>query len=431
MVGLPSSATAVAAIRVATYVLAALASILLARLLGPHDRGILAVALLGTSLIALLSELGLGSAVFALSRRDRARRRATLMVGGVLALATATLGSGLASLASAFGALPLMDGVPPAVLRLALGGVVLTSLLSVGRQALLEDGDLVAAALSHLVQAASLLFLVGALPFLGVTIHAAVGLFIVSLFIGVLFTAFALIRHGLLSPVWDRSLLAPLLTGGIGAHLATLALFLTYRFDLLLVNHLIGPHAAGLYSVALTLSEMLRGLPEIGQTIVLARSSSMDIRTVVRDTTRVVILATAIGGTGAALLGYWLIPLVFGADFAGAVFPFVALLPGVIGLGVSYCVSPMLLLQGRVRVSTAAAVASLLLMVTLDLLLIPRWGLVGAALVSSLAYWLMALLQIRGIRRHEPLPLRELVPGRGDLLRLAEAVNPSARHTRA
>src|SRR5262249_10649057 len=163
-------------------------------------------------------------------------------------------------------------------------------------------------------------------------------MFVASLVIALAFTVVRLHGRGLLRGSWDGALVRPLLGTGILAHLGTLALFLTFRFDLLLVNRFLGPRAAGLYSVSLSLSEILRGLPEIGQMIVLARSSSSDLVKTVQETTRLAVLATFLAGGGAAIAAYWVVPLVFGGEFAGAVVPFVALVPGVVSLAVSYCV---------------------------------------------------------------------------------------------
>jgi O-antigen/teichoic acid export membrane protein len=409
-------------VRGSSYLLGAVTSVLIARMLGSYERGVWAVALLVSGLVALFSELGLAAAVVTLSRQDCHRRHAVMTAGCVLATLSGLLASGAALLAVRYGALPLVGGVPADVLATALASVVFVNLLGIGRQVLLEDGDLVGGASSQLVQASILLVSLAALSMAGISTRTAIGAYVVSILAGLAFTVQRLAGRHRLVLAWEGTLIAPLLRTGFVAHLSTLALFLTFRFDLLLVNRLLGPRAAGLYSVSLSLSEMLRGLPELGQMIVWSRSSSADLLAVVKETTRLVVLGTLIAGVLAAVVAYWAIPVLFGAEFAGAVLPFVALVPGVIGLAVSYGVSPVLLLRGQMGVSAGAAVVSLLAMVALDLFVIPRFGLLGAALVSSLAYWVGATVQVWWIRKLAPLAPGQLLPRRSDPARLLSAL---------
>lgn len=413
-------------VRALTYLLGMLTSVLVARTLGSYERGIWAVALLVSGLVALFSELGLGIAVFSLSRRNPERRSAVRTVGALLAFATGALASGGTLLWMRHGSLPIVGNIPSHVLALALASVVVTNVLGVLRQSLLEDGDLLGGAASQVVQAAALCGLLTLLALVGASTPAAIGLFVASLLAALAFTVLRLYRRGLLSLSWDGTLVKPLLTTGIVAHLSTLALFLTFRFDLLLVNRFLGPRAAGLYSVSLSLSEILRGLPEVGQMIVLARSSSSDLVKVVQETTRLAVLATLLAGGAACLLAYWAIPLVFGKEFAGAVVPFVALVPGVVSLAISYCVSPILILQGRMRVLAQSSLLSLISMVALDLLVIPRFGLLGAAFVSTLAYSTLTLVQLRWIQKVSPFRLGLLRPDHADFARLLKAVKQLA-----
>ena len=56
-----------------------------------------------------------------------------------------------------------------------------------------------------------------------------------------------------------------------------------------------------------------------------------------------------------------------------------------------------------------------MLMIALDLIVIPKWGILGAAGASSAAYCLLALLQVRTVQRDRPLSVTELLPRRADV----------------
>ena len=149
-----------------------------------------------------------------------------------------------------------------------------------------------------------------------------------------------------------------------------------------------------------------------------ARTAADGHLPVVGSMARMILVATGAGSVLVAGLNFWLVPLVFGVAFAPASLAFVALVPGLAGLAVSYTVSPLLVLRGRIRATSASAVASLMLMIALDLVMIPRWGILGAAAASSAAYCALAILQVRVIQRDGPLLLRQLLPGRGDVAML-------------
>ena len=408
----------VAALRMCNFVAGGLTSIMVARLLGPYDRGLWAVALLVGGLVALGSELGVSSAVLYFSRRDRCGDMGVATSAGLLVLATSSLAVVGASLAARLGLLPFVAAVPAGALFAALVAGVPANVTAVSRQALLASGDLLGAAWSQTLQLVSVLLLTGgALVFVGRDVVIVLLAYLAAQVLVTQATLFRLRRRGQIHRP-RVSTMRSLLAYGVQAHVGTVALFLAYRFDILLVNYFLGPAAAGVYSVALTLSEALRAIPEAGQMAIYARTAADGHLPVVGSMTRMILVATGAGSVLVAGLNFWLVPLVFGVAFAPASLAFVALVPGLAGLAVSYTVSPLLVLRGRIRATSASAVASLMLMIALDLVMIPRWGILGAAAASSAAYCALAILQVRVIQRDGPLLLRQLLPGRGDVAML-------------
>jgi O-antigen/teichoic acid export membrane protein len=406
----------VAALRATTFVCGALTAVMVARLLGPHDRGVWSVTLLVSGLVALASELGVGVAVLRFARQDNRRELGVGISGLLLTSLASVLAVGAVVLTVHFSALPGLSGIPPTIMILALASAAPTNVTTVSRQLLLEDGDLLGVALSQALQALLVLGLIS-VGFQIFGVDLLVGLssfFLAQLAVGGAVLTRA-IRRGLAASKPSRAMMGALLTFGVQAHLGTLALFLAYRFDLLLVNRLLGATAAGVYSIALTLSEILRVFPEAGQMRVFSLPSAAGQQPQVAAIARPVLLVTAIGGVSLAALSVWLVPLVFGAAFSGAAPAFAALVPGIVALAVSYTVSPVLVLRGRIRANSVAASASLVVMIALDLVVIPRWGLLGAGCVSSVAYAVLALLQLHLTRREQPFHWRELVPTTADL----------------
>jgi O-antigen/teichoic acid export membrane protein len=81
------------------------------------------------------------------------------------------------------------------------------------------------------------------------------------------------------------------------------------------------------------------------------------------------------------------IPAIFGEAFRASVPVIWWILPGTVALAVSKVMCADLLARGMPEYSSVFAFVTLIVTVVLDLLLIPRMGIQGAALASSVAYF--------------------------------------------
>ncbi len=91
-----------------------------------------------------------------------------------------------------------------------------------------------------------------------------------------------------------------------------------------------------------------------------------------------------------SLLTRWLIPLFYGQAFASAIPAAQWLLPGMLALTIVKTLSVVVSGLGRPEYMTYGILVGLLGTTVLDFLLIPHFGIIGAAWASSLAYWLAA-----------------------------------------
>jgi O-antigen/teichoic acid export membrane protein len=82
----------------------------------------------------------------------------------------------------------------------------------------------------------------------------------------------------------------------------------------------------------------------------------------------------------------FVLPLLYGEAFQGSVVPTYILIAGLCGAGVSGVITAFLYGAGRPGLNSLALGAGLVGTVVLDLLLIPSFGVIGAAVASSVAY---------------------------------------------
>jgi O-antigen/teichoic acid export membrane protein len=176
---------------------------------------------------------------------------------------------------------------------------------------------------------------------------------------------------------------------GARGQLGGLLSLVNLRLDVAILGALAGPGVLGIYAIASKYAELLR-LPGLAVNYVLypifARRTASDARTRTRS-----LFAPAAGLTVAvaiplALAAGPLLPLVYGRAFASAVHPAWILLAGLLGEGVAGLISAYLFGVGRPGLNSLAIGAGVVVTVIGDVLLIPRYGAVGAACASAAAY---------------------------------------------
>lgn len=176
---------------------------------------------------------------------------------------------------------------------------------------------------------------------------------------------------------------------GFRAQLGTIALLLNARLDFAIVGALVGPAALGIYAVASRYAELVR-LPSLAMNYVLYPSYARDGGALAADRARAMIRRIgwipAAVAVPMALAGPLVLPLVFGPQFRAAAAPAAVLLGGLVLAGVSGIVSAYFSGIGRPGLTSMAIAAGLPVTVGLDLLLIPRFDVMGAAVASAVAY---------------------------------------------
>jgi O-antigen/teichoic acid export membrane protein len=212
---------------------------------------------------------------------------------------------------------------------------------------------------------------------------------------------------------------------GLRGQLGNVASLFTYRLDVFIVNHFLDPAQVGIYAVGVVVSESLWQIPQAVATALFphtARTAEDDSAAFTCLIVRNVLLISCVTGAMLALAAPLAIPLVFGGRFAAAVAVIWWLLPGTIALAVAKVAASGLAGRRKTTYSSASGIATLIVTVILDLLLIPRMGIRGAALASSVAYCVNGALLVSALRYEMKTNWSALlVPSRKDLSRCKQA----------
>lgn len=194
---------------------------------------------------------------------------------------------------------------------------------------------------------------------------------------------------------------------GMAGELLTLA---TFRLDIALLAIFVDRTEVGLYAVALSLPELLWMLPDGVAQVVLPHAASTTSR---RDTAGIVRLVLSTMAAGGILLGSISAPLItfiFGGSYRAAWTAVPPLLVGAVAMGVWKIVGADLAGRGLLRPRAVSAAVAVATMIVADIILIPSFGIVGAASGSALAYLAAAGLICRAWAAASGGRIAELIP---------------------
>jgi O-antigen/teichoic acid export membrane protein len=160
------------------------------------------------------------------------------------------------------------------------------------------------------------------------------------------------------------------------------------RLDIVLIERFLGREAVGIYGAAYRLLDVFKLLPNLAETTLLpivtrllGRHTEL-VESMERSIKALATLSIPLG-VGAWIVADLAVRLVFGDAYAGAAYPWALLMAS---LAVSSIARPALVLlraQGRLRVANAASWVAVAINLLLNLIWIPRFGILGSAAATA------------------------------------------------
>jgi O-antigen/teichoic acid export membrane protein len=434
-----NSATTLAT-QIASYALNFAAGIIIARSLGPANKGTLSLVVLSHVLLLTVSNLGLAAASsFLIARRgfslDQVGRHAVAAAVGL-----GFLTFGLTAMVVNFLPASVVSPSQRVYVLLAAGLVPLALATQFLNGALVGAGQIIW--LNGLTLAQAFINVAGLVLFLlvlrlglagGLTAWTITVISTCLLTVAVTFwRARRLSRQSTnRSTHWNRALADEGIRYGIRAYPAGVVSFLNLRSDQFLLGYLAGTASVGIYSVAVTVAELLLFFPRSLATALMPRitgADSVSAKHMAASACRHTVGGALISAAVLVPIGL-LIPVLFGEAYRPSVVPFFLLLPGL----AAYALAPVLSTYfsgqlGRPIVTSLFAGMSLALDVLLVWALVPRLGVPGAALASTLAYLATIVVMVTYFRRLTGVSLREMFAvRRGDLAAYRTVFDPLLR----
>ncbi len=192
---------------------------------------------------------------------------------------------------------------------------------------------------------------------------------------------------------------------GFKAYTAAFFSFLALKVSLLMVNSSLGAEQAGYYSISTTMADLVYMLPVVIGIILFPKLTEMENKVIKWNLANQIIFLTA--GIMipviliAALFAKPVVNILYGAEFLPAVPAFLWLMPAIFLLSVNTIYMNYFASIGMPLITVYSPATAALLNISLNMLMIPRWGLRGAAIASIFSYGTMLLLSILYISRHK------------------------------
>jgi O-antigen/teichoic acid export membrane protein len=213
-----------------------------------------------------------------------------------------------------------------------------------------------------------------------------------------------------------------LLNYGWKSQLSSVTYFINQRLDQLLLSVFVAPRELGLYVVAVTVSTSLTFFPQASAMVTLAAGSNVEAaraRIVIANSFRSSLVWLLVGCSALFVLVPWLIPFAFGPSFKGSVLASQILLPGAVALGLNQVLYEGTRSMGHPALPSYAEGLAMVLTGGGLYLLLPRFGFLGAAIASSIAYTGSLAVMILFCRTRLQISLRDLL-----------AISPGETHRR-
>ncbi|MCS0673436.1 flippase [Cytobacillus firmus] len=424
--------------QISGILLGLLASIIIARSLGPEGNGLYQlIVLLPTTLMTLLN-LGVGtSSVYYVGQKKYDIKdiiKTNTASGAVLSLVAVIIGLiGVMFFSDKF-----FEGVPPNYLYfilLIMPLLMLNDFYLVIFQGVQDFKSFNSLAL--LRQLAALISLVLFIFVLQIGLVGTVIAFIVGVVTQFILTLILLnknLKTNLLSGSFSKAYFKESFSFGFKAHFSNVLSFINYRADIYLISMFLNPAAVGLYGVAVSIAERLWIVSQsISSVLYPAISSSSDVDSKNKLTSvisRNVLFFSIIAGIVFYFASDLIFRLLFGEAYADSSDILKMLLPGIILFSVDRILSNDLAGRGKPELNMYTSIFTVASNIILNILLIPKVGIAGAAISTSVTYSLSTLVKMFLFKRETGVSYSKmLLLQKEDLILFKRLINKAVKRS--
>ena len=255
------------------------------------------------------------------------------------------------------------------------------------------------------------------------TLHSALTVLAVTLLLQAVYAYCCCRFSGLAPGVSDAALVGPLASYGLTQLAALAPTTFNAQLGQLVLSQTVPPADLGRYAIAVSLTLLPMPLVSAIGNVAFPRLAALGV---VTEATRRLQFLAVIGSAAIAsvillplgAVAYWMVPLIFGAGYRGAVPLLWLLIPGAIFAACGQVVGDLLRGGNQLAAVAWAQGPAAVFLVVLLIVLLPVIGVMGAAISSTVAYGIALALMLRRLRR---LPIVFPGPAQSSEARVVES----------
>ncbi|SFP86513.1 MATE family efflux transporter [Parafilimonas terrae] len=185
--------------------------------------------------------------------------------------------------------------------------------------------------------------------------------------------------------------------------------FLVYRVDYVFVKYspVCTPEDLGNYIQVSKIGQMMLIIPQIIAVVVFPTTASgaddNKLNNAIMAMSRIFSQLFLLIFIGIAIFGKQFFTIVFGESFNKMQLPMLILIPGIFALSVATLLSAYFNGKGKVSVNLYAAIAGLVITIIGGLIFVPKYGIIAAAIVSTISYFVNTAIVVWFYYRNNPL----------------------------
>ncbi len=371
--------------------------IIVARILGPEGRGIYAMAAAVGAIGVQFANLGLHASNTFYVARDR--ELLPLLIGNSLVVSFLFGGISAALAWVVFSFWPGLSPINGILLILALMWVPFGLAYMLLQNLLLGIQEVHAYNKINLFNSILTVVIIGLLILLkGVTVESVYCAGLITLIAG-FFWVLQRLRIFLQRPVGvSFDLFKDSFQYGVKAYFSAFFALMIQRIDLFMINHYLGTKYTGLYSIAISIVDMLLLFPVVVGTVAFPRLCAMKEWDQRLEFTKKIVI-TVVGISIPLILSLlftaeFIITTLYGSRFVPSAGPLVWFMPGFLVWSIEVMYRKLLISVYYPAAISWGWFGSCCLNIGLNAVLIPRFGMNGAAAASSITYFAVASITI-------------------------------------
>ena len=386
--------------RISQLLLGIVTSIIIARVLGPEGRGIYALVILLPMLLIAFANFGIGPAsVYYIGKKKYSPLEifgSNIIFSILLSIFAITIGL----VVIFFFGNKVFPGVTKEYLLLALCLIPFKFFLTFVVNILLGLQEIKKYNFINLLR--NFIFLALIILFL-LWLQYSIKAVIVAQILSLLLTSIVLFFltkkevGGVVLSI-KKSLFKDFFNYGSKIYLISIFSFLLLRIDMFMINIFLNPIEVGFYSIAVGLTEKIWLISQSAGTVLFPRVCSETNDKKLKEFTpfvcRNVLWITVFIATLLFFLSPYVIDLFYSEQFHKSILPFQILLIGAIAISGSRILAKDFTGRGRLQENIYISAFSLILNIILNIIFIPKFGIIGAAWATVISYTITFLNRI-------------------------------------